>query len=267
MKGYLSVCAIYKNEARYLAEWLEFHLLAGVEHFFLYDNNSTDDHREVLAPYLRAGVVTAHGLAPVPGLRSPPTTIASKRTGTTGAGSRSSTWTSSSSRRAWRRCRRCWPATSTSRGGGPVDDLRHLGPQDPPARAGDRELHLAPDLAATAYGSGRASSTRAARGARAPRTMFRYTDPGCETGAGVRLARRPAPEPLHHEVRAGAEGEARGARGGHRRLARGAHRGPAANRSAMRRGDDPAVCAGPAGRARCPWDQHRGRPPGERRRV
>ena len=55
MKGYLSVCAIYKNEARYLAEWLEFHLLAGVEHFFLYNNNSTDDHREVLAPYLRAG--------------------------------------------------------------------------------------------------------------------------------------------------------------------------------------------------------------------
>jgi hypothetical protein len=58
MKGYLSVCAIYKNEARYLAEWLEFHLLAGVEHFFLYDNNSTDDHRDVLAPYMRAGLVT-----------------------------------------------------------------------------------------------------------------------------------------------------------------------------------------------------------------
>ena len=58
MKGYLSVCAIYKNEARYLAEWLEFHLLAGVEHFFLYNNDSTDDHREVLAPYLHAGVVT-----------------------------------------------------------------------------------------------------------------------------------------------------------------------------------------------------------------
>jgi hypothetical protein len=58
MKGYLSVCAIYRNEARYLAEWLEFHLLTGVEHFFLYNNSSTDDHRDVLAPYLRAGVVT-----------------------------------------------------------------------------------------------------------------------------------------------------------------------------------------------------------------
>jgi hypothetical protein len=58
MKGRLSVCAIYKNEARYLAEWIEFHLLAGVEHFFLYDNNSTDDHADVLAPYVRDGVVT-----------------------------------------------------------------------------------------------------------------------------------------------------------------------------------------------------------------
>jgi Glycosyltransferase family 92 len=58
VKGYLSACAIYKNEARYLAEWVEFHLLAGVEHLFLYNNNSTDDHREVLEPYVRAGVVT-----------------------------------------------------------------------------------------------------------------------------------------------------------------------------------------------------------------
>ncbi len=66
MKGYLSVCAIYKNEARYLAEWIEFHLLAGVEHFFLYDNNSTDDHRDVLAPYVRAGLVSVTDWPPVP---------------------------------------------------------------------------------------------------------------------------------------------------------------------------------------------------------
>ena len=67
MKGYLSVCAIYKNEARYLAEWIEFHLLAGVEHFFLYDNDSTDDHREVLAPYMRAGLVTVTDWPGLPG--------------------------------------------------------------------------------------------------------------------------------------------------------------------------------------------------------
>jgi hypothetical protein len=55
---YLSACAVYRNEAPYLAEWIEFHRLVGVEQFFLYDNRSTDDHLEVLAPYLEEGLVT-----------------------------------------------------------------------------------------------------------------------------------------------------------------------------------------------------------------
>ena len=54
---YLSGCAIYKNEAPYLAEWLEFHRLVGFEKFHLYDNGSTDNHREVLEPYVREGFV------------------------------------------------------------------------------------------------------------------------------------------------------------------------------------------------------------------
>jgi hypothetical protein len=58
--SYLSVCAIYRNEAPYLREWIEFHRLVGVERFFLYDNNSTDDHLRELAPYLTNGVVTLH---------------------------------------------------------------------------------------------------------------------------------------------------------------------------------------------------------------
>ena len=41
---YLAVCAIYRNEAPYLREWIEFHRLVGVERFFLYNNESTDDH-------------------------------------------------------------------------------------------------------------------------------------------------------------------------------------------------------------------------------
>jgi glycosyl transferase family 92 len=58
--SYLSVCAIYRNEAPYLREWIEFHRLVGVERFFLYDNNSTDDHLRELAPYFADGVVTLH---------------------------------------------------------------------------------------------------------------------------------------------------------------------------------------------------------------
>ena len=48
MGAYLSVCAIYRNEAPYLAEWIEFHRLVGAERFFLYDNGSTASGSSVL---------------------------------------------------------------------------------------------------------------------------------------------------------------------------------------------------------------------------
>lgn len=40
---YLTICAIFKDEAPYLREWIDFHHSQGVGHFFLYDNGSTDD--------------------------------------------------------------------------------------------------------------------------------------------------------------------------------------------------------------------------------
>lgn len=57
-KHELAVCAIYRDEADYLAEWVEFHRLVGAERFFLYNNFSEDHHREVLAPYVEEGLVT-----------------------------------------------------------------------------------------------------------------------------------------------------------------------------------------------------------------
>ncbi|MBR2519196.1 MAG: glycosyltransferase family 92 protein [Selenomonadaceae bacterium] len=54
----LAVVAILKNEGRYIKEWLDYHLLAGVDHFYLYDNDSTDDYNEIIAPYVEAGLVT-----------------------------------------------------------------------------------------------------------------------------------------------------------------------------------------------------------------
>src|SRR4051812_35685821 len=56
--AYLAACTIYRDDAAYLAEWIEFHRLVGVERFFLYDNGSTDDHLEVLAPYIEQGLAT-----------------------------------------------------------------------------------------------------------------------------------------------------------------------------------------------------------------
>lgn len=53
----VAVCAIFRNEARYLPEWVTFHRLQGVERFYLYENRSTDDWRTELAPELDGGVV------------------------------------------------------------------------------------------------------------------------------------------------------------------------------------------------------------------
>ncbi len=39
----VGVCAILKNEADYIEEWLAFHTLQGVGRILLYDNNSSDD--------------------------------------------------------------------------------------------------------------------------------------------------------------------------------------------------------------------------------
>lgn len=53
-----------KNEKPYLKEWLEYHLLQGVEHFYLCDNDSTDGTKEYLAPYIENGIIT---YIPMPG--------------------------------------------------------------------------------------------------------------------------------------------------------------------------------------------------------
>ena len=44
----VAVCAIFKDEVSALAEWVAYHLVVGVDHFFLYDNESTDDGASIL---------------------------------------------------------------------------------------------------------------------------------------------------------------------------------------------------------------------------
>ena len=54
----LAICAIFKNEAPFLDEWLRFHAGVGVEHFYLYDDASSDGFRDVLLPWMKRGLVT-----------------------------------------------------------------------------------------------------------------------------------------------------------------------------------------------------------------
>ena len=53
----LSIVAILKCEGPYIKEWLDYHLLAGVDHFYLYDNESPDNQAEVVKPYVEARLV------------------------------------------------------------------------------------------------------------------------------------------------------------------------------------------------------------------
>lgn len=54
----LAVVAMVKNEGRHLEEWLAYHILLGCEHFYLFDNGSTDDSQEVLKKFITYGYVT-----------------------------------------------------------------------------------------------------------------------------------------------------------------------------------------------------------------
>lgn len=55
---YLAVFAIVRNESAYLKEWIEFHRMMGVSHFFIYDNGSSDGTMELLESYVGQGLVT-----------------------------------------------------------------------------------------------------------------------------------------------------------------------------------------------------------------
>lgn len=54
----LAIVAIVKNEGRYVREWAEFHFRAGVRHFYIYDNGSTDQTRPELAAALPPAALT-----------------------------------------------------------------------------------------------------------------------------------------------------------------------------------------------------------------
>ena len=57
-KYYFCVCAIFKDEAKFLQEWIEYHKMIGVDHIYLYNNNSSDNYLEVLRKYIDADFVS-----------------------------------------------------------------------------------------------------------------------------------------------------------------------------------------------------------------
>lgn len=54
----LSLVLIAKNEEKYISEWIEYHLLAGVDHFYIYDNESGPAFKQELDKYIKKELVT-----------------------------------------------------------------------------------------------------------------------------------------------------------------------------------------------------------------
>ena len=56
-KHFISIVAIVRDEALNFPEWIEYHKIIGIDKFYIYDNESTDNTREILQPYIDAGIV------------------------------------------------------------------------------------------------------------------------------------------------------------------------------------------------------------------
>lgn len=54
----MAVCAIFRNEQHNLAQWIVYHYLLGVDHFYLLDNDSDDNSLSVLKPFIDMNLVT-----------------------------------------------------------------------------------------------------------------------------------------------------------------------------------------------------------------
>ncbi len=55
---YATICAIAKDEDFFIKEWVEYHLLIGFEHIYIYDNNSSVPISNTLSDYVDSCLVT-----------------------------------------------------------------------------------------------------------------------------------------------------------------------------------------------------------------
>lgn len=53
----VAIVAIAKNEGLYIKEWIEFHKLVGITKIYLYDNESTDNTKQIIQPYINCGLI------------------------------------------------------------------------------------------------------------------------------------------------------------------------------------------------------------------
>ena len=54
----LAVVASAKDEEPYVKEWIDYYLLAGVKHFYIYNNGNSEEFKNILQPYIDRNIVT-----------------------------------------------------------------------------------------------------------------------------------------------------------------------------------------------------------------
>ncbi|MCL2261254.1 MAG: glycosyltransferase family 2 protein [Fibromonadales bacterium] len=54
----IAFCVVIENKAHCLDEWLAYHYLIGVEHFYIMDDYSRDNVQEVLHKWIKKGILT-----------------------------------------------------------------------------------------------------------------------------------------------------------------------------------------------------------------
>lgn len=57
-KAFLGMCSMLRNEKRWVRSWIEWHLMVGVDHFFMLDDKSDDGTTAILEEYSNMGVLT-----------------------------------------------------------------------------------------------------------------------------------------------------------------------------------------------------------------
>jgi hypothetical protein len=56
----LSLCTMIHNEEWFIEEWIAYHLLLRVDHFYIYNDESTDIIALTLEPYIKRGIISFH---------------------------------------------------------------------------------------------------------------------------------------------------------------------------------------------------------------
>ncbi|MCL2369260.1 MAG: glycosyltransferase family 92 protein [Alphaproteobacteria bacterium] len=56
-KDEVAIIGMFRDQAEYLPEWIEYHRIMGVSKFYLANNESSDNPEKVLKPYIDSGIV------------------------------------------------------------------------------------------------------------------------------------------------------------------------------------------------------------------